>query len=422
MYLIILLSFINGQSISNSQLDQLKEQFKSEMKAEQAPISSDSESINVDLKPVTIPTLGNQQQEDDEYFGYNYFEREINFFDNIPTSQKYKLGPGDEIIISMWGETNSRTSFTINKDGLIYYENVGFINISNLYISEAEELLKDQLSDIFSTLKDEDASTNLRVELEKLKSVNVYFSGEIKNPGIHLIHPFSDIFTAIVQAGGVNQTGSLRNVHLIRDKKIISTVDFYSFFNTGVKSFSSYKLIDGDIIHVPFVQKRVRIDGQVFRPKFYEILDLESLSDLIEYSGGLTAEASNKAIIQDIIPIDGRFSDDNSKFGRIVKISEANNIFFNNGAKIYIKEIASNEVNVNIYGRVISPGSYPAYSIALNDKNQQIKKAFNLKQILNTAGGFDDPLYRKTIRDDQIVVIRKDEKQFYGLEFKIHYN
>ena len=107
----------------------------------------------------------------------------------------------------LYGATNSRERFQINKDGLIYYKNIGLINLSNLTLSQAENLMSEQLSKIYSTL--DDGPSSLMIELGQLKSINVFFSGEIQNPGINLIHPFSDVFTAIIQAGGVKNSGSL---------------------------------------------------------------------------------------------------------------------------------------------------------------------------------------------------------------------
>ena len=109
----------------------------------------------------------------------------------------YRLGPGDEIILSMWGETNQRKSLIIDKNGQIYFEDIGFVNISNMILSEAEKYLAEELSTIYATLKDQDRSTGLSLSLGNLKSINVYFSGHIENPGINLVHPFSDIFSAI---------------------------------------------------------------------------------------------------------------------------------------------------------------------------------------------------------------------------------
>ena len=109
---------------------------------------------------------------------------------------------------------------------MIYYENIGFINLSNKTLESAEILLTEELSRIYSTLKDANNPTTLMLELGQLKSINIYFSGHIENPGINLVHPFSDIFSAIVQAGGIDNNGSLRMVQLIRNNQIITTVDF----------------------------------------------------------------------------------------------------------------------------------------------------------------------------------------------------
>ena len=125
----------------------------------------------------------------------------------------------------------------------------------------------------------------LAVEVGRLKSINVYFSGEIENPGINLIHPFSDIFSAIVQAGGIKNEGSLRNIEIIRSGKKIAIVDFYSFFIDGESNFSNLRLVDGDIIHIPVVKKRVKIAGNILKPKNYELQPNEFLEHLIQFSG-----------------------------------------------------------------------------------------------------------------------------------------
>ncbi|SVC12777.1 uncharacterized protein METZ01_LOCUS265631, partial [marine metagenome] len=223
------ISMSDINKLSNSQLDLIKK----ELKSKEVPISDSSASIDIDPVVPGSVTIKSPSSVSTTYFGYNYFKRDINFFDNVPTPPDFKLGPGDEIILSLWGETNSRENFVINKEGLIYYENIGFINLSNKNLKEAELVLVEELSRIYSTLKDKENQTELMLELGKLKSINVYFSGQIETPGIHLIHPFSDIFLAIVQAGGVKQEGSLRQVQLIRNNKVISTVDFYSFFTDG---------------------------------------------------------------------------------------------------------------------------------------------------------------------------------------------
>tara|TARA_X000000368_G_C23055216_1_gene723524 strand:+ start:1609 stop:3558 length:1950 start_codon:yes stop_codon:yes gene_type:complete len=404
--------------LSNSQLDALKKElsqsetnqddldFKQPAKLNEVIVKSESE-IN---KPEDI----------EDYFGYDYFYNEINFFDNIPTPSDFKLGPGDEIIISLWGQTNSRETFIINKEGLIYYKNLGFINISNKTLKEAELLLRNELSKIYSSLNNQDDGTQIMLELGQLKSINVFLTGNINKPGIHLVHPFSDVFTSLVQAGGVDTNGSLRNVEIKRDNKTIAIVDFYTFFLSGINSFSNTRILDGDIIHVPPVSNRIKIEGEIINSGFYELLDTESLSTLLEYGGGVKPTASNKAILESIAPISGRESDDVAKTSLTINLSNSHQAVLSNGSTVRILPIADNDTQVIVYGRVTLPGEYPVFkNIDSVDSKQTLKKS-SLKDVLDQAGGFDDPIFRKTI-DESIVVLRLDESNFFAKEFTISY-
>ena len=291
----------NINRLNNSQLDTLKDALQSTQQNNESVLPESEDKIETEIDEISIESLELSEQQldekDSEYFGYNYFKKNINFFDNIPTPSDFKLGPGDEIILSLWGETNLRESFTINKDGAIYYSGIGFLNLSNKNIKEAQSFLVNELSRIYSTLKNQDNPTELMLELGQLKSINVYFSGHIENPGINLIHPFSDIFSAIVQAGGIDENGSLRAVQLIRNNQIIATVDFYSFFINGKSTFSNIKLIDGDTIHIPSFKNRITVSGEVNRPKTYELLDSETVSSIITYASGFTSNASSIIIL-----------------------------------------------------------------------------------------------------------------------------
>ena len=395
--------------ISNQQLDKIKEELQSNSPSNTIESEIPKQEIST-LIPVSIESTDDKTVTDTEdYFGYNYFKRDISFFDNIPTPADYKLGPGDEIIISLWGENNSRENIIINKDGMIYYKNIGFINLSNKTLESAELLLTEELSRIYSTLKDKVNPTTLTLGLGKLKSINIYFSGHIENPGINLVHPFSDIFSAIIQAGGINNKGSLREVQLIRNGKIIDTVDFYSFFMSGKNTFSNIKLIDGDTIHIPSFRNRISISGEVNRPSTYELFSNESISDLIGYASGFTSDASSTLILNQIISVEERISDDNARTSIALDVKNSKSTSLNNGANIKVLSITDVDVNVEIFGRVKSPGVYPANS----------KKS--LKYLLDIAGGFDDPIFRKTIRENEITVLRQDLNQFYSSEILISY-
>ena len=391
--------------LSNQQLDAIKAELQSGAKAttiESITSEGLDESVPVAITstPVAVAT--------GDYFGYNYLKKDISFFDNIPTPADYKLGPGDEIIISLWGENNFRTNITINKDGMIYYENIGFINLSNKTLASAEVLLTEELSRIYSTLKDKNNPTKLMLELGKLKSINIYFSGHIENPGINLVHPFSDIFSAIVQVGGINDKGSLREIQLIRNGKIIDKVDFYSFFMDGKNNFSNIKLIDGDVIHIPNVKNRVLISGEVNRSSTYELLLNESISDIIGYASGFTSDASSTLILSQVIPVKERSSDDNARTSIAVNFKSAELTILNNGDSINVLSIPSVDSEVIVYGRVKSPGKYPA----MNN---------TLKNILDIAGGFDDPIFRKTIREDELLVLRQNSNKFYSTQIAVSY-
>ena len=131
--------------ITNNQLDEIKKELQNEPKLDVKKNDVESNAVTI-LQDNSLQD--NSQPINQEYYGYDYFKSEINFFDNIPTPTEFKLGAGDEIIISLWGETNLREKFIINKEGLIYYENIGFINLSNKTIEEAENLLVVELSKI----------------------------------------------------------------------------------------------------------------------------------------------------------------------------------------------------------------------------------------------------------------------------------
>lgn len=408
-------SLANMSNLANQELEKIKNDLKNsslEIKEENEIKDINQVSDKKTLNQVSDKKTLNVEDKDlaaSKYFGLDYFNKQITFFDNLPTPVGYVLGPGDEIIISMWGETNSRDQFIINKEGLIFYPDVGFINLSNKTLKQAELFLIEKLSDIYSTLSNKDNPTTLMLELGSLKSINVYFSGQIKSPGINLIHPFSDIFSAIIQAGGITENGSLRNIELIRNGEIIKQVDFYSFFIDGRNNFSNIKILDGDIIHVPVYLNRIEITGEVNQPYIYELLPGESLHHLIDYASGLTSNASSFLILNQIIPIEKRDVNDNAKKSMTLNLKNKDSIVLNNGDDVKILSIPSVDSHVQVYGRVKFPGKYPATNNTLKD-------------ILDIAGGFDDPSYRKTINLDEIVLMRADEKNYYSIEIKTTYS
>ena len=397
-------SLSDVREMSNDQLDLIRQELNNQN------LEIDNQNIEPEDSKLSVVevNVSNDEFVDEDYFGYKYFQRDISFFDNVPVPQNFIFGPGDEVIISVWGETNFRKSFTVNREGLIYYEKIGFLNLSNKTISESQIYLKNEFSKIFSTLKGNNSESNLLLEVGQLKSINIYFTGQVSNPGVHLIHPFSDLFSALVQAGGINQNGSLRNIKVLRNNKVIKSVDFYSFFLQGANNFDNLKLIDGDIIHVPTVSQRVEISGEVLNTGFFELLEDDTISDLVRFAGGYTKDASQSAILNLIIPMSKRLSDDNAISSLNLNSDRYESFNLNNGDSVKILPISSVESTVDVLGRVKIPGKYSYNS--------------SLKDVLDLAGGFNDPVYRETINEDEILVLRKDSSSFYSKQFIIKYD
>jgi protein involved in polysaccharide export with SLBB domain len=393
-------SSLDIENIKNEQLDLLR----NEMKDLQV---TDVDDVTVpDFKEVAI-VPGTLKEVSSEFFGYDYFTNDVSFIDNMSPPVDFRLGPGDEIVISMWGDISSRETYILNTEGNIFYDKIGFINLSGMTIFQAEETIVSKLSKIYSTLSNSSPSTQLDVELGKALSMNIYFSGEVLNPGLHLIHPFADFFVALISAGGVANSGSLRNIEIIRNSNVVETVDLYSFFTEGKSNFSKLKLVDGDVIHVPVVKKRVEIQGSILKPSKYELLPNEFLEDLINFSGGLSSNASSLIVIDRTIPFKQRSSDDNATTSMNVDYKNSSLISLENGDIINIKPIGFSQSKVRVFGKVKNPGEYSAINSSLKD-------------ILDFAGGFNDPLFRKSI-SDEIIVLRLDENQFYAKEYKVKY-
>ncbi len=148
------------------------------------------------------------------YVGYDFFTKRdtIPFWQNLPISKKYILGPGDEVIIALWGESNSDYTETINRDGQIFIKNIGILNLGGKSLDDAKNYIISKFSRVYSTLIGQSPKSFIDLTLGELKSVNVHFVGFVNIPGVHMVHPFSNVITGLIQAGGVNIKGTLRDI------------------------------------------------------------------------------------------------------------------------------------------------------------------------------------------------------------------
>ena len=210
---------------------------------------------------------------------------------NLPTPVNYVLGPGDEVIIDIWGTNQATIRQTISPDGTINIPDVGMISLNGMTIKQADAYMKRKLGQIYSVDGD-DAKSEIKLTLGNIRTIQVNMMGEVANPGTYYLSSLSNIYHALHRAGGVSRLGSLREIQLIRKGKVVATVDIYDFIRDG--KMNEMILEEGDIINVPTYDIIVDIAGNVKRPMSYELKEGETLADLIDYAAGFTGDAYSK--------------------------------------------------------------------------------------------------------------------------------
>ena len=226
-------------------------------------------------------------------FGHNIFNnRNLSFepSENLATPPNYQLGPGDEVIIDIWGASQNTIRETISPDGTISIEGLGPVNVNGMTVQKAESYLREVLSRIYA-----DQANQIRVTLGNSRTIQVNVMGEVMQPGTYALSAFSTVFHALYRAGGPSEIGSLRNVQLSRNGKPIATVDVYDFILNG-RTPANIRLQEGDAVIVPAYESMVEAKGNVKRPMFYELKKYETLSTLLRYAGGFSSNAYTKTI------------------------------------------------------------------------------------------------------------------------------
>lgn len=238
------------------------------------------------------PTTEELAQED-QVFGRNIFNtRNLTFEpnNNMATPPNYQLGPGDEVIIDIWGASQTSIRQTITPDGTINMQELGPIYLSGMTVEEANRFLKNKLGTVFSN-----ENNQIQVTLGNTRTIQINIMGEVVQPGTYALSAFSTVFHALYRAGGVNDIGSLRNVQLVRNGKKIAAVDVYDFIMQG-KIKDDIRLQEGDVIIVPAYDMLVKMSGNVKRPMRFEMKKDETLAALIKYAGGFNADAYSKSV------------------------------------------------------------------------------------------------------------------------------
>jgi len=236
--------------------------------------------------------------QENQVFGRNIFNTRNLTFEpsvNIATPPNYRLGPGDEVIIDIWGTSQNTIRQQISPDGTINIEKIGPVSLSGMTVSEANEYLKRVLGKTYSGLDAPNGTLEIRLTLGNTRTIQINVMGEVVQPGTYALSSFSTVFHALYRAGGVSDIGSLRNVQVTRNGKTVAKVDVYDFIMKG-KTQDDIRLQEGDVIIVPAYEALVQISGNVKRPMRFEMKKNETLATLIGYAGGFSADAYTRSL------------------------------------------------------------------------------------------------------------------------------
>ena len=224
-------------------------------------------------------------------FGHDIFRRRSLTFepnDNIPTPQDYVLGPGDVIVVDIYGVSQRTLSLTVSHEGTVRIPDVGLVSLSGLTVAAAQQRLR-------ATLGARYQSSDLKLTVSQHRTIMINIMGSVPRPGTYHLSAYATVFYALYRAGGINQLGTLRDIKVVRNGKVITHVDMYDFILTG-KMTGNIRLHDDDVIQVDPYINVVGISGNVKRPMFYEMKEGETVATLLRYAGGFTSGAHKSSI------------------------------------------------------------------------------------------------------------------------------
>ena len=287
-----------------------------------------------------------------EPFGYDLFRApsELTPPSEVADAAEYILGPGDNVIVYLWGRVEKEYDLTVDRQGKVFIPKIGETTAWGMTLRDFTDKVKSKLASVYTDF-------NVSISLGKIRSIRVYLTGEIKRPGAYTVSSLTTLFNVLYLAGGPNQRGSLRDIRLIRNNKVEKHVDLYSFLLKG-DTDSDIRLASGDAVFVPITGPRVTISGEIKRPAIYELAGVETISQLFDLAGGPTAEAYLDRIMLDrISPDDERVVIDINM--NPTSDSNSDNLELADGDHITVFSIYDMRRNiVSVAGMVKHPGQW----------------------------------------------------------------
>lgn len=325
--------------------------------------------VYTDDDNATVRQEGAQQTSKSRVYGSNLFKsRSLTFEpnENMATPEDYRLGPGDEIIIDVWGNNEAQIRQSISPEGRIIVDQIGPIYLNGLTVKEANDRIKGIFAQKYADVAD--SGSDISLSLGQLRTIQVDVMGEVSLPGTYRISPFSTLFHALYNAGGTTDAGTLRSIEILRNGRRIATADIYDYLFNGIRS-NDIRLQEGDVIVVPAYDRLVTIEGEVKRPMMYELKKGETVADLLEYAGGMKSSAFGERVSIDR-------TTNGAKTVAVVESADFETSRLDDGDIVTIGKADSRYDNrVEIDGAVVHPGVF-AIGIDVN----------TVKDLVNIAG------------------------------------
>lgn len=311
-----------------------------------------------------------REQEDasSRIFGHNIFRQENLTFEpemNIAVPADYRLGPGDQVFVDIYGASQKNFEATVSPEGVIDLKGYGPVSVSGLTVSQATARLR-------STIGQHYQSSQIRLTVGQTRTISVSVMGDVKDPGTYTLSAFATVFHALYMAGGVTEIGTLRNIKVIRNGRVISTVDVYDYLLNGNLN-GNVRLHSEDVIQVGAYENLVRVDGRVKRPMFYEMKAGESVATLLKYAGGLAGDA-----YPDNISLVRKQGGERAVFS--ITPAERNTFRVLDGDSLYVDSALNRYRNaVELKGEVRRPGMF-----------QVDGEVTTLRRLIDRAGGLTE--------------------------------
>ncbi len=340
------------------------------------PISDTTAFLNDSSWVQSVPQLRKKSP----YYGFDFFSNPDITFEtnlNINPPRTYILGAGDVLTLTLTGMNETTLTDKIMRDGRFQVPHGDLITLSGLTLDQAEQKIKARMKMAYPALSS--GKTQLFITLDNARNINVHIIGEAERPGKYTVSALAGFFNVLYLSGGPSEQGSLRKLELIRNNKVLETIDFYNFLQKGLFN-KDLRLEDQDIIRIPVYAKRVILEGEVKRPSIYELLERETLADLLAYAGGFEGNAyKESAKIVQVGSRERRIRDINSM--------DFPNFIPQNADSVHIDQVLATYTNrVTINGAVYRPGSYElttdlTVSALIKNANGTREDAFNLGYI-----------------------------------------